>query len=545
MEAGKAVGRPRGVTGDCPPRLRIAIETDWQFTNLFGGDTNASGEYAATLIGAVSTIYITDLDVGAQICYLRLWGDSTDPWTGGSSQDQLIEFQSYWNANMDDVERHLAHMLSGQGLGGGIAYLSAVCTSYGYAVSGNLSGSFPLPIEDYHGNNWDLMVVSHEIGHNCGTGHTHDYSPPIDGCGLGDCSQAWGGTIMSYCHTCSGGMTNVAMSFHPTVQITIENYLANVGCDLGGDGSPPVAGLDRVSSMIGEPVDIEVLINDYTNDCSDPEILSHDQTSYYGGTIEMVGSDPSTAVLRYTPPAEEHTGDIFQYIMVDGSGQEDLGGVVLEFIFPRPPETPAATEAGAEARYYDLDDPTILPDFDLLEPFSEEIVDQVNYPSTGGAFAGSGLSDNVGAVFEGFVEVPSMSTYTLYVESDDGSRLYVGDYMVVDNNGLHGMQEASGDILLSSGLHAVRVEFFERGGGAGCIVRIAGGGLSKQVVPPEMWWHEVPLAGDVTGDGVVNMDDILMVLVQWGPCDEPCEADIDLDGDVDIDDLLVVVGAWS
>ena len=69
---------------------------------------------------------------------------------------------------MDHVDRHVAHMLSGQNIGGGIAYLSALCTSAGYAVSGNLSGSFPLPIEDHNGNNWDLMVVAHETGHNCG-----------------------------------------------------------------------------------------------------------------------------------------------------------------------------------------------------------------------------------------------------------------------------------------------------------------------------------------------------------------------------------------
>ena len=54
---------------------------------------------------------------------------------------------------------------------------------------------------------------------------------------------------------------------------------------------------------------------------------------------------------------------------------------------------------------------------------------------------------------------------------------------LIDNDGLRGMVEKSGSILLGAGLHAIRVEFFERGGGAGCIVRIEGGGLEKQVVP--------------------------------------------------------------
>jgi hypothetical protein len=37
-------------------------------------------------------------------------------------------------------------MLSGRSLGGGTAYLSAVCSGVGYAVSGSLSGTAPANI---------------------------------------------------------------------------------------------------------------------------------------------------------------------------------------------------------------------------------------------------------------------------------------------------------------------------------------------------------------------------------------------------------------
>ena len=61
----------------------------------------------------------------------------------------------------------------------------------------------------------------HEIGHNFGSGHTHDdYSPLIDTCGT-SCPAglppglplAKSTTIMSYCHLCNGGFTNLAYSF--------------------------------------------------------------------------------------------------------------------------------------------------------------------------------------------------------------------------------------------------------------------------------------------------------------------------------------------
>ncbi|MCH2140603.1 MAG: M12 family metallo-peptidase [Phycisphaerales bacterium] len=531
----------RGI--DCPPRIRLAIETDWQFTNLFGGDTEASGAYAATLIGAVSSIYHTDLDVGIQICYLRLWENSSDPWSGGDSAAQLSEFSTYWNSNMDHVERHLAHMLSGQGLGGGIAYVSVVCTSSGYAVSGNLAGSFPIPIEDHSGNNWDLMVVAHEIGHNCGTLHTHDYNPPIDGCGNGDCSDAWGGTIMSYCHLCSGGISNMVMSFHPTVQTTIENFIAGLSCDLGGDGSPPTANVDEVDAIFGEPFDIDVLMNDYTNDCSDPFILTYDTDTLYGGTVELIGG--STGVLRYNSPPDPLDIDGFFYEMSDDMGQSDRAGVLVHFILPKPADSPTSIAEGVDVRYYELDNPSVLPDFGALTPIGEEVLSDVDLPSTNGQFAGSGLSDDVGAVFEGLIEVPSSSTYTLFVESDDGSRLYIGNEEVVDNDGLHGMNEESGEILLAAGLHRVRVEFFERGGGAGVIVRIEGGGLPKQVIPADRWWRDVSVLGDATGDGLVNIEDILLIVSTFGDCTGACMADLDDDGDVDVDDLLIVMGAFQ
>jgi len=53
-----------------------------------------------------------------------------------------------------------------------------------------------------------------------------------------------------------------------------------------------------------------------------------------------------------------------------------------------------------------------------------------------------------------------------------------------------------------------------------------------------------PVLGDLTGDGIVGIDDLLIVISLWGPCDG-CDADFDNNGDVGIDDLLVVIANWS
>jgi len=544
----KASTRSRGDIG-CLSML-MAIETDWEFAGLFGGDLVATAEYIQTLIGAVSSIYDRDIGIKITVSYSRLWSDSDDPWTGSDSGNQLGQFQGHWETHMDHISRQMAHFLSGRNLGGGVAYLGTLCTSLAYAVSGNLGGSFPVPLEDNNGGNWDPMVVAHETGHTCGSGHTHDsYSPPIDGCGNGDCTDANLGTVMSYCHLCSGGLSNMVMAFHPRVQEVIIAFLeSDLGCEFGGDGSAPVAASDLVETMGNGPVDIPVLINDYTNDCTAPIVDTWDALSLDGGTIELLDNDPAQGLLRYTPPAGGMTdgGDFFRYDILDGSNQPASAAVLVLEVPARAPDTPAATEPGPTAAYYELDNPQVLPDFSTLEPYLVEVVSDVNYPSTNGNFAGSGLSNDFGVVFSGFIEVPVDDWYTLYTDSDDGSTLYIGEELVVSNDGLHGMRERSGMLALQAGRHAVRVEFFERGGGAGCIVSIEGGGMDKQPVADSMWSHEVEVVGDVNGDGIVDVLDLLQIILEWGPCPPvDCSSDADGNGVVDIEDLLVVLSAWG
>lgn len=219
---------------------QLAIETDWEFTgSLFGGDTDVSGVYAATLVSAVSEIYARDFSTLLRIGYLRLWSTSADPWNQGSTSAQLGQFRSHWNTLQTDVDRHAAHFLSGRGLGGGIAYLPGLCEArYDYGLSANLSGFFPLPVQDNRSQNWDLMVVAHELGHNFNAPHTHSMAPRIDNCAGGDCSVTPHATIMSYCHQCSGGMSNMEMRFHE--RIINERVLPFLTYDIECDLSPEI-----------------------------------------------------------------------------------------------------------------------------------------------------------------------------------------------------------------------------------------------------------------------------------------------------------------
>ena len=55
--------------------------------------------------------------------------------------------------------------------------------------------------------------------------------------------------------------------------------------------------------------------------------------------------------------------------------------------------------------------------------------------------------------------------FTFQTGSDDGSRLWVDNVMVVDNWGLHGTTYVEGEIKLSKGYHEIKVHMFANGGG--------------------------------------------------------------------------------
>jgi hypothetical protein len=302
----------------------------------------------------------------------------------------------------------------------------------------------------------------------------------------------------------------------------------------------------------GQSVTIDVLANDYHSGGLDFEISAFDAVSLNGGTVALsVGTGPDGRdELSYTAPTGYTGPDSFNYTITDVNDESSSAAVTAQVHDPaefRDPDVASGTEPGVDVAYYELSSPAALPDFSLLTPYADDVVTLIDYPATDGVFADSGLSDEVGAVFEAYVVVPAVGFYTFYTESDDGSKLYIGEQVVVDNDGLHGMTEQSGTIGLKPGPHRIRVEFFENAGSAGLIVRIAAGELEKQVVPPEMWRHPSSCPGNLNGDGVVDLIDLAELLGNYGMAEGATYTDGDLDanGTVDLADLATLLGAYG
>jgi len=125
----------------------------------------------------------------------------------------------------------------------------------------------------------------------------------------------------------------------------------------------------------------------------------------------------------------------------------------------------------------------VLPDFDSLTPVKTGT--EIVTPTDPNAFRLNEREqeENIGFRFTGYIQVATTGDYTFYTNSDDGSKLYIGNSLVVDNDGSHGMTERSGSINLTAGKHAITVLFAQGGGPFDLEVYYAGPAIAKTRIP--------------------------------------------------------------
>jgi glucose/arabinose dehydrogenase len=141
----------------------------------------------------------------------------------------------------------------------------------------------------------------------------------------------------------------------------------------------------------------------------------------------------------------------------------------------RNPDNPPSTVSGLAYEYYE-GTWTALPDFATL-----------NSVEVGGVYSLTlvprNLQYNYGFRYTGFVNVPADGSYTFYLNSDDGSRLLIGNTVVVNNDGVHTAQEASGAIGLRQGKHALTILYFQSTGTASLTASWSSPSITKQAIP--------------------------------------------------------------
>ena len=124
-----------------------------------------------------------------------------------------------------------------------------------------------------------------------------------------------------------------------------------------------------------------------------------------------------------------------------------------------------------------------MPNYRELKPIYEGVATDLNVESR------QPWPDNWGMEFEGDFQVDQPGEYTFYLNSDDGSRLYIDDQLVIDNDGDHSLLELKNATTLTAGPRKLRIEFFEAGGEAVLELDVEGPGMERQPLPIEKVSH--------------------------------------------------------
>ncbi|MCW5922314.1 MAG: fibronectin type III domain-containing protein [Saprospiraceae bacterium] len=218
--------------------VQVYFECDYKLYTDKGSNLANATNYVTGLFNQVATLYANE-NVGIAISQIYIW-TSPDPYQGYSSTSAVLN--AFRNNRGTNFNGNLAHFLSTRNLGGGIAYLDVICfKSYAYGVSG-ISASY----QNVPTYSWTVEVVTHELGHNLGSWHTHSCNWPngaLDNCYSpeGNCSPgpapSNGGTIMSYCHLKSYGI-NFNNGFGPVPGNRIRDRVLAATC-LPSSGAIP------------------------------------------------------------------------------------------------------------------------------------------------------------------------------------------------------------------------------------------------------------------------------------------------------------------
>lgn len=78
-------------------------------------------------------------------------------------------------------------------------------------------------------------------------------------------------------------------------------------------------------------------------------------------------------------------------------------------------------------------------------------------------FRGKGRS--YGVVIEGYINILNDGIYTFSTTSDDGSRIWIDDQLVVDNDFRHAAIDQTGAVRLQKGLHKIHIRYYQVNGG--------------------------------------------------------------------------------
>ena len=286
--------------GDCQLRsYRLALACTGEYAAFHGGTVpNVLAAYNTTMT-RVNGIYERDLGVT-----MVLIGDTdkviflngnTDPYTNNDGDAMLNQNQKAIDERIGSDKYDIGHVFSTGG--GGIAFLSSICSRFNKAKGVTGSGK---PV----GDPFDIDYVCHEMGHQFGANHTQNNNCNRNGATAVEPGSA--STIMGYAGICQPNIqTNSDGYFHGISINEIHNHVVL------GTGNTCATFVDVPNS---KPI-VEVAASEYIIPISTPFLLT--ATAYDQNEPELTycweQMDNRTASMP--PSSRNANGPLFRSLL--------------------------------------------------------------------------------------------------------------------------------------------------------------------------------------------------------------------------------------
>ena len=100
------------------------------------------------------------------------------------------------------------------------------------------------------------------------------------------------------------------------------------------------------------------------------------------------------------------------------------------------------------------------------------------------------VADHYGFDFQTLLKIPAPGRYVITVCSDDGSKVFLDDNLVIDNDGSHSTNYVDVSVAMDAGFHRLRVLYFEDCEGEALSVGLEGPGINVENIPESMLFYE-------------------------------------------------------
>ena len=131
---------------------------------------------------------------------------------------------------------------------------------------------------------------------------------------------------------------------------------------------------------------------------------------------------------------------------------------------------------GLNYNYYE-GDWTSIPNFESLTPIKSGKVYKISLSDV------KTREDQFGISLYGFIKTERDGEYTFYLNSDDGSQLFLNNSSLIDNDGLHSGIEVSAKVILKAGKYPIKILYFEGSGDQSLKREYESTDFSRRIIP--------------------------------------------------------------